>query len=164
MSMVEDDAIAILALVREQQTAIERAAGVMERAAGTVASDHVKLSRAAEDVKSIVEASKTAAETGAAAGVKESLSVELEALRVAINAAVKRMNSIKAPALHDRFMWSMYGSAVGAAFIAIFVGLAIIFEVMPVKANTSLNTKSIAAAILEDMHQQQPPPRKKKQP
>lgn len=155
MNNIEDDVIAILAVVREQQNAIERAVGAVDRAAGTVASDHVKLSKVAEDVKSLVEASKTAAEAGAEAGVKKSLAIETKALGGSINAAVKRIDDVNGPLLFDRLLYSLGGAFVGGSMVLLMLMALIKFHKLPVEVTYTFDAKAVADSIIANMPQQQ---------
>lgn len=166
MSMIEDEALAIYSASKELQTAITKAVDAMNKVSADMGGRNTELLTALTRVEALPKTAigplKTAAEAGAATGVKNSLTAETEAISEAVGGAVKRMNDIKAPVIRDRFMWSMFGAIVGASLPVMLFGSLIYFEKLPVKV--ALDTKSIAAAILEDMHQQsqQPTPRKKK--
>lgn len=152
---IEDDAIAILGLVRQQQAAIDAAAAALTKATASLSGDYSKIVKAIAGIesmpKTVAEASKTGAEEGAAVGVKNSLTTESEALKVAINAAVKEIRKIKRPTLIERGLYSAGGGLVGASLaVAVFVGF-IKFDMLTIRVSATFDAKKVADQIIEKL-------------
>lgn len=152
---IEDDAIAILGLVRQQQAAIDAAAAALAKASTTLSADHGWMVKTIEQMQAmpakVAEASKTGAEEGAAVGVKNSLTTESEELGVAVKAATTRFSKLRKATLWERAGYSLGGGLVGASLmLAVFVAF-IKFDMLIVRVENVLDPQKVANLIVEKL-------------